>query len=156
MDYLLTSALSNGGLYRGAPAMLSRIFLFKVNISVNLDINMKEIVFYRMESGRCPVEEFLDSLTDKQAQKVVWVMQLVEEMEIVPAQYFKKLTGTDELWEMRVQFATDIFRLLGFFDGSNVIVLNHAFQKKSKKAPRQEISISETRKREYLNRRFKN
>ena len=136
--------------------MLPRIFLFKVNISVNLDINMKEIVFYRMESGRCPVEEFLDSLTDKQAQKVVWVMQLVEEMEIVPAQYFKKLTGTDELWEMRVQFATDIFRLLGFFDGSNVIVLNHAFQKKSKKAPRQEISISETRKREYLNRRFKN
>ena len=41
---------------------------------------MREIHFYRTDSGLCPVEEFLDSLTAKQAQKVTWVMQLVEEM----------------------------------------------------------------------------
>ena len=70
-----------------------------------------------------------------------------------PPRYFRKLTGTDELRGIRVQFATDIFRFLGFFDGSNVIVLNHAFQKKSQKAPNHEIVVAETRKREYLNRR---
>lgn len=41
---------------------------------------MKEIKFYTTESGRCPVAEFLDSLSSKQAQKTAWVMQLVEEI----------------------------------------------------------------------------
>jgi Phage derived protein Gp49-like (DUF891). len=66
-----------------------------------------------MESGRCPAEEFLDSLPSRQAQKVAWIMQLVEELEIVPAQYFKKLRDTNGLWEIRVQVATDIYRFLG-------------------------------------------
>ncbi|MBL4744537.1 MAG: hypothetical protein JKX87_07920 [Cycloclasticus sp.] len=58
---------------------------------------MKEIRFYRSESGGCPVEEFLDSLSVKQSQKVSWVLQLIEEMEVIPVQYFKKLVNTDEL-----------------------------------------------------------
>lgn len=49
---------------------------------------MREIVFYRMESGNCPVEELLDSLSAKQAQKVAWVMQLIEDLEVVPVKYF--------------------------------------------------------------------
>jgi hypothetical protein len=40
---------------------------------------MRTIDFYRTRSGRCPVEEFLDSLTGKQAQKAAWTLQLIEE-----------------------------------------------------------------------------
>jgi len=58
---------------------------------------MREIVFYRTESGGCPAEEFLDSLSAKQAQKVTWVMELVEELDVVPVKYFKKMTGTDDI-----------------------------------------------------------
>jgi DNA-binding HxlR family transcriptional regulator len=39
---------------------------------------MREIIFYRTASGRCPVEEFLDSLSDKQAAKILWVLRLVK------------------------------------------------------------------------------
>lgn len=53
---------------------------------------MREVHFYRTEYGVCPVEEFLDALTGKQAQKVVWVLRLVEQLDPVPAQYFKKKT----------------------------------------------------------------
>ena len=45
---------------------------------------MREIRFYRSESGSCPVEKFLDSLSGKQAKKVVWVLQLIEDMDIIP------------------------------------------------------------------------
>jgi len=55
---------------------------------------MREILFYRTESGLSPVEEFLDSLESKQAQKVAWVLQLIEELDVVPTQYFKKLVNT--------------------------------------------------------------
>jgi hypothetical protein len=30
---------------------------------------MREVVFYRTDSERCPIEEFFDSLSGKQAQK---------------------------------------------------------------------------------------
>lgn len=105
-----------------------------------------------MESGRCPVEEFLDSLNSKQAQKVAWVLQLVEELDVVPVQYFKKLVGSEEIWEVRVQVGNNIFRILGFLDGAELIVLNHAFQKKTQKTPIKEIRAAERRKRDYLAR----
>jgi len=49
---------------------------------------MREVIFYRTESGDCPVEEFLDALSAKQAQKVTWVMELIEDLETVPVKYF--------------------------------------------------------------------
>jgi hypothetical protein len=36
---------------------------------------MKKIIFYRTEEGKCPVENFLDNLSDKQAKKVAWVLR---------------------------------------------------------------------------------
>ena len=113
---------------------------------------MREICFYRTASGRSPVEEFLNSLSGKQAQKVVWVLRLVEELERVPEQYFKKLTGTEDLWEVRAQRG-DTFRLLGCFDGPQLGVLVSAFAKKSAKTPKQEIARAEERRREHLSRK---
>ncbi len=114
---------------------------------------MREIHFYRTETDFCPVEEFLDSLTAKQAQKAAWVMQLIEEIELVPVQYFKKLVNTDDIWEVRVQVGNNIFRILGFLDDERLVVLNHAFQKKTQKTPKKEIKIAEKRKKDYLSRR---
>ncbi len=116
---------------------------------------MREIRFYRSRSGRSPVEEFLDSLTAKQAQKVVWALRLVEEMERVPAQYLKKLTGTEDLREVRAQHSGDTFRLLGFFDGPRLVVLVSGFAKKTAKVPRQELALAEERRRDYLSRKGK-
>jgi len=111
---------------------------------------MREIVFYRTVSGDCPVEEFLDSLSAKQAQKVTWVMELIEDLEVVPVKYFKKMTGTDDIWEIRVQSGNNIFRILGFVKENNLVVLNHAFQKKTQKTPKKEIAIAKARKRDHL------
>lgn len=111
---------------------------------------MREVVFYRTESGDCPVEEFLDALTAKQAQKVAWVMELIEDLEVVPVKYFKKMTGTDDIWEIRVQSGNNIFRILGYMEVNNLVVLNHAFQKKTQKTPRREIAIAEARKKDHL------
>lgn len=114
---------------------------------------MREIRFYRTVSGRSPVEEFLDSLSAKQAQKVVWVLRLVEELDRVPEPYLKKLTGTEDLWEVRAQQGGDTFRLLGFFDAPQLVVLVSAFAKKSRKTPPREIARADERRRDYLNRK---
>ena len=116
---------------------------------------MRTVNFYRTKSGNCPVEDFLDSLSGKQAQKVVWVLRLIEELDIVPVQYLKKLVNTDDIWEVRIQFGGSIFRLLGFFDGATLLILTNGFAKKSQKTPRQEIDLATQRKNEYLSRKRK-
>ncbi len=114
---------------------------------------MRNVDFYRTATGHCPIEEFLESLSGKQAQKVVWVLRLIEELKMVPTQYLKKLVNTDDIWEVRVQFGSDTFRLLGFFEGDTFLILTNGFAKKSQKTPRQEIALATQRKSEYLSRK---
>ena len=114
---------------------------------------MRTIEFYRTATGRCPVEEFLDELSDQHAQKVLWVMRLVERQDMVPAQYFKKLAGSDDIWEIRAQFGGNSYRLLGFFDGSTLIILTNGFSKKDQKTPTREIALAHQRRTDYLQRR---
>ncbi len=116
---------------------------------------MREIFFYRTQNGKCPVEEFLNSLSTKQVEKAFFVLDLVENLNIVPRRFFKKLESTNDIWEVRVQYGGNIFRLLGFFDGAELVVLNHAFTKKTQKTPKKEIKIAEQRKKDYLSSRRK-
>ncbi len=116
---------------------------------------MRTVDFYRLPNGNSPVEVFLDSLTGKQAQKVLWVLQLIEELAVVPRQYFKKLVDSEDIWEVRIQFGNDIFRLLGFFDGGTLLILTNGFAKKTQKTPPQEIARAIRRKEEYLASRKK-
>lgn len=113
---------------------------------------MKKIIFYRTEKGSSPVEEFLESLTDKQAQKVAWTLRVIRDLEFVPKEYFKKLTNTD-LWEVRVQIGNNIFRILGFLERDNLIILTNGFQKKTQKTPKKELDLAEKRMKDYLRRK---
>ena len=94
----------------------------------------------------------MDSLTGKQAQKVTWTLQLIEELDRVPSKYLEKMVGTDNLWEVRIEFAGNIFRLLGWLDGGTLI-LGHGFQKKTAKTPAREIETTKQRENDYFNRR---
>jgi phage-related protein len=114
---------------------------------------VREVLFYRTKNGHCPVEEFLDKLSGKQAQKVAWVLRLIEELEVVPSQYLKKLVGTEVLWEVRAQHGGDTFRMIGFFEGGRLLVLTSGFAKKTDKIPRQEIALAEKRRQDYQSRR---
>lgn len=99
------------------------------------------------------MEEFLDSLNAKQTQKILWVLKVEQELPQVPKQYFKKLEGTDDLWEVRAEFGGDAFRLLGFWDAGRLVILTNGFAKKTQKTPEREIALAEQRKRDYQNRR---
>jgi phage-related protein len=114
---------------------------------------MRKIIFYRTASGQNPIEDFLDQLPAKSAQKVTWVLKLIEDLEQVPSKYFKKLVNTQDLWEVRASAGSNIFRLIGFFDGHNIVVVTHGFQKKTQKTPKRAIKIAEERKKDYFRRK---
>jgi phage-related protein len=113
---------------------------------------MREIHFYRTKSGKCPVEEFFDTLSDKQIEKVLWVLRIIRDIDFVPREYLKKLVNTDDIWEIRVKSGGNIFRILGFFYKNKIIILTNGFMKKSQKTPLKEIKIAQDRKKDYLER----
>ena len=84
---------------------------------------MKTIVFYKTLSGKCPIEKYLDDLTDTQVRKITWVLKLIRETDQVPAKYFKKFVHTNEIWEVRIRVGKNIFRLLGFMQNKELIIL---------------------------------
>lgn len=112
----------------------------------------RSLVFYSTEKGHSAVAEFLDSLPSKVAQKVAWVLKLIQDLDIVPSQYFKKLSDTNEIWECRMTLGGSTYRILGFFHGSNNLVLTHAFMKKTPKTPAAEIMKAEQFKADYIRR----
>ena len=113
----------------------------------------KTIIFYRTADGKCPVQEFLDSLSGKVAQKIAWVLSLVEDLDVVPSTYFKKLVSTEEIWECRIQLGSNAYRIFCFFDGHSVVVLTHGLIKKTQKTPQREIERAEAYRKNYLQRR---
>lgn len=114
---------------------------------------MRKIIFYHLKNGKCPIEDYLNSLSQKQVEKIFFVLDLIEQFNIVPRKFFKKLEATDNIWEARVQYGNNIFRLLGFLDGSELVILNHAFTKKTQKTPQKEIKKAEERRKEYFSER---
>lgn len=121
-----------------------------------LTCHMRELNFYQSDSGKFPAIDFLSSLTGKQAKKITWVLELFEDTSIVPKQYFKKLKSTDDIWEVRIIFSSDIFRLLGFFEKNGNFIVTNGFIKKTQKTPEKEIKIAEERKRNYFERKKRN
>ncbi len=115
---------------------------------------MHVIHFYTDEKGNSPIKDFLEKLTSKQAQKVTWVLNLIEEHEIIPKIYFKKMVNTNDIWEVRIQSGNNSYRLMCFKFKNKFIILTNGFQKKSQKIPRNEILLAEKRKADWL-RRFK-
>jgi len=110
------------------------------------------IRFYRTPTGRCPVEEFLDHLEGKEAQKVLWVLRLIERLERVPRKYFDKLTDSEEIWEVRTLAHKGLYRLFAFFLQGDTLIVAHGYVKQSRKTDPVEIHRAERYRREYLSR----
>jgi phage-related protein len=115
----------------------------------------RSVIFYKTVDGKSPIQDFLDSLPGKVAQKVTWVLNLLEDLDIIPSSYFKKLGGTEEIWECRIQLGSNAYRIFCFFVDSSVVILTHGFLKKSQKTPKHEIEKAEAYRKDFLKRRTK-
>ena len=112
----------------------------------------RTIEFYATTSGAVPTEEFLDALSDKVVQKIIAVIELAETERIVSTRFLKKLSGT-ELFEFRIRWESNIYRLLCFFDRDSTVVITHGFVKKTQKTPQREIQRAERFRRDYFARK---
>lgn len=100
-------------------------------------------------------EKFFVKQNKKVKDKIIWTLDLIEEIQIVPEAYLKHIKGTYGLYEIRVQQGSDIFRIFCFFDDDKLIVLANGFQKKAQETPKKEIIKAIKIMEEYFNEKRK-
>jgi phage-related protein len=99
--------------------------------------------------------DFYSKLKPEVKKKFNWTLQLIATIDHVPEKYFKHLTNTSGLFEVRVEVGSDIYRAFSFFDKGKLIVLANGFQKKTQKTPTNEIELAEKIKKQYFNEKGK-
>lgn len=85
----------------------------------------------------------------KVQDKIIWTLRVIETQLRIPSDYLKHIEGTNGLYEIRVQHASNIFRIFCFFDEGSLVVLANGFQKKTLKTPKTEIEKALRIKKEY-------
>jgi phage-related protein len=87
---------------------------------------------------------------DRKVQdKIIKILDIIEQLERIPESYLKYIVETDGLYEIRVQLGRRIFRIFCFFDGDKVVILLTGFQKKTRKTPSREIQQAMKLKQKY-------
>lgn len=83
--------------------------------------------------------------------KIEYVFKIIRTVQNIPKKFLEHLSGTDGLYEIRIEYEGNIFRIFCCFDKGNLVILFNAFQKKSQKTPRKEIELALKLKSEYFN-----
>ncbi len=95
-------------------------------------------------------KEFYIEQTDDVRDKINSVLRLVETQRIVPRKFFRFIEGSDGIYEIRVEYNSNIYRIFCCLDKGSIVVLFHGFQKKTQKTPPKEIKRAEAIKKEYF------
>lgn len=105
----------------------------------------RQIIFYE--------NHFLDFFKiqdEKVKSKIKHVLELIKQVEKVPEKFLKHLSGSDGLYEIRIEYQSNIYRIFCCFDKGNLVVLFNAFQKKTQKMPMAELEKATKLKKRYF------
>ena len=86
-------------------------------------------------------------MTEKERLKVKYILSLLETEDRIPTRFIKFVR--DELYELRMQYNSNIYRIFFIFDEEKIVVLFNGFQKKSRKILVSEIERALKIKEEY-------
>jgi len=95
--------------------------------------------------------EFYARQNAKAQAKIDYVFDVIETSEIVPSRFLRHITGVLSLYEIRIEYQGNIYRVFCCFDEGKLVVLFNAFQKKTEKTPQKEIEQAIRLKKEYFN-----
>lgn len=105
----------------------------------------REIKFYKHYFN-----EFYVAQTDKVRKKIAQTLVWLQTLDRLPVTILKSIEGKKGLFEIRVEFGGDIFRVFCCFDEGSLVILFNGFQKKTQKTPSGEIEKAERLMKEYF------
>jgi phage-related protein len=92
-------------------------------------------------------DAFMETLTPKEQEKIEYGLMLLETQDKIPAKFIGHIK--DGLFELRIEYNGNIYRVFFIFDAGKIVVLFNGFQKKTQKTPSNEIEKAIKLKEEY-------
>lgn len=105
----------------------------------------RQIIFHR--------EYFIDfykGLDFNVKSKIKYVFELIKQVEMVPKKFLAPMSGYKGLFEIRIEYNSNIFRIFCCFDKGKLVVLLNGFKKKTQKTPKKEIEKAMKLMQEYF------
>jgi phage-related protein len=106
---------------------------------------VREIKFYKTY-----FDDFFNPLNENVKEKIDEVLFAIRILERIPSKFFSNIEGIKGLFEVRVEYEGNIYRIFCCFDRGNLIVLFNGFQKKTQKTPHSELVKAEKIMNEYF------
>ncbi len=106
----------------------------------------RQIIFYEYYFADFYLEQ-----TEKVQEKIEYVFKVIKTVQNVPKKFLDHISGTEGLFEIRIEFESNIYRIFCCFDKGQLVILFNAFQKKSQKTPKKEIDMAIKLMNEYFN-----
>lgn len=106
--------------------------------------NQRQLVFYKNY-----FEDFFDRQNVEVKKKILWTFKRIETEPRIQKDFFKFLKNTLGLYEIRIQFGGNQYRIFCFFTPNRIIVLGNGFHKKTQKTPQKAIKKANKIKIEY-------
>ncbi|MCZ2100916.1 MAG: type II toxin-antitoxin system RelE/ParE family toxin [Chitinophagales bacterium] len=94
--------------------------------------------------------EFYKNLDLNLKKKIQYILELIKQVEHVPEKFLKHVAGTVGLYEIRIEYQSNIYRIFCCFDEGQLIVLFNGFQKKTQKTPKIEIAQAVQLMKDYF------
>ena len=108
-------------------------------------------LYFKSESGKVPAREFIDSLDARSQRKFFFVKELLEEFgHKLPFPHAKYIGNS--IFELRFKGHEGALRALYFFYHEDRAIFTNGFIKKTNKTPKNEITIANERRTNFLNR----
>jgi phage-related protein len=104
----------------------------------------REIIFYKNY-----FKEFYVTQNEKVRRKIAQTLVWLQTLDRLPVTILKSIEGKKGLYEIRIEFGGDIFRVFCCFDKGSLVILLNGFQKKTQKTPQSEIDKAEKLMKEY-------
>ena len=117
-----------------------------ITLSMDTKRKYRTIVFFKDY-----FERFFIQQTEKVKARIIWTLNLIEDIERIPEVYFKHIESTNGIYEIRIKLGSDIYRIFCFFNQGKLIILANGFKKKSQKTPKKEIVRALKIREEYEN-----
>lgn len=99
--------------------------------------------------------EFYKRLDASVKSKIQYVFELIKQVDRVPLKFLSPMTGYDGLFEIRIEYESNIYRIFCCFDEGYLVVLFNGFQKKTQKTPGGEVEKAMRLKKEYYQNKKK-
>ena len=105
----------------------------------------RRIIFYKSY-----FQDFYNDLDAKTRKKILQVLFWIQSLDIVPVSMMKSIVGVKGLYEIRIEYGSNIYRIFCCFDNGELVVLLNGFQKKTQKTPPDEIERAKRLMNEYF------